>query len=91
MSNNSKYELTFLFDKKDSDLIEKIEAMLKSVKATEVRKEDWGVRRLAYPIKKLKEAHYVYFEAEMEPEMVVKLNKKIRLEERIIRELIVKN
>ena len=87
----AKYELTFVFDKKDKDLIEVIEKMLDDMKAKDVKKEDWGVRKLAYPVRKLREAYYLYFEAEINPAKIVKLNQSIKLEERIIRNLIVRN
>jgi len=86
----AKYELTFLFDKKNEEMIEAIEKMLEEVKAKIVSKEDWGVKRLAYIVKGLKEAHYVYFEAEITEKDMIKLMARIRLNEKIIRELIVR-
>ncbi len=85
-----KYEITVLFDKKDKDIIEKVEKMLTSIKAKKVKKEDWGLKKLAYPIKKLTEANYVFFEAEIEQDKLADLAAKIKLEEGIIRSLIVK-
>lgn len=85
-----KYEITFLFDKKHKDFDKELEKMLESVKAKIVKKEDWGVKKLAYPIKKLTEAHYIFFEIEIDQKKVATLSNKIRLEERIIRDLMVK-
>jgi len=85
-----KYEITFLFDKKHKDFDKELEKMLESVKAKVIKKDDWGVKKLSYPIMKLTEAAYVFFEVEINPKKIADLNTKIRLEERIIRELIVR-
>lgn len=55
-------------------------------------KEDlWGVRSMAYSIKHNDKAFYGYFEFEAEPKSVVSLDKTLRLNEDIIRYLIVKS
>lgn len=54
-------------------------------------KEDlWGVRSLAYPIKHIDKAFYVYFEFEAEPANVPVLDRAIKLNEDVIRYLLVK-
>ena len=54
-------------------------------------KEDlWGVRTLAYEIKHMDKAFFAYFEFESEPQSVITLDKNIRLNEDIIRYLLVK-
>lgn len=86
----AKYELTFIFDKDNKDLPKRLEGHLKDVKAKIEKEEDWGVKSLAYPIKKRTEAKYLYFEAEIEPAMAKELEGKIKLEETLLRDLIVK-
>src|SRR5688572_28860956 len=54
-------------------------------------KEDlWGVRTLAYEIKHMDKAFFAYFEFESEPKSVITLDKNIRLNEDIIRYLLVR-
>ena len=55
-----------------------------------VKEDLWGVRSLAYEIKHMDKAFYANFEFEAEPEAIIKLDKNIRLNEDIIRYLIVK-
>ena len=55
-------------------------------------KEDlWGVRSLAYEIKHMDKAFYANFEFESEPQSVITLDKNIRLNEDIIRYLLIKS
>lgn len=52
-------------------------------------KEDmWGVRDLAYPIKKQAKGYYVHFEIETEPKNVKDLDKVLKVEEDILRYLL---
>jgi len=86
----AKYELTFVFDKNNKELAKKLEAMLKDAKAEVVKKEDWGVKPLAYPINKKEEAKFLYFEIEASPAQAKSLEERIRLEESIMRSLLVR-
>lgn len=54
-------------------------------------KEDlWGVRGLAYPIKHNDKAFFAHFEFETEPEKAITLDRNLRLNEDILRYLIIK-
>jgi small subunit ribosomal protein S6 len=50
----------------------------------------WGRRRLAYPIQKFRDAFYVLYYFDMAPRSIDDLDRDIRLDEAIIRHLIVK-
>lgn len=88
------YELTLIFI---PDLTEdKIDAMLKEWKVKVKTKEVWGRRVLAYPLlpaakagKKHKEGIYVMMKVELKPEEVGELERNLRLEEKVLRHLIV--
>ncbi|MGI5827506.1 MAG: 30S ribosomal protein S6 [Patescibacteria group bacterium] len=86
----AKYELTFVFDKKNKELPKRLEDFIKSAKAKVIKEEDWGVKSLAYPINKLEEAKYLYFKVEAEPKTIKELEEKIRLEEDLLRSLVVR-
>lgn len=89
------YELTVLFGadlsekeldkevKNLSDLLEKAGAKVKS-------KKDPVKKILAYEISKQREAYYVYLELEMESDKVAGVDEKLRLDEKVIRYLLVK-
>lgn len=66
-----------------SDLLEKNGAKIKS-------KKDAVRRVLAYPVAKQTQAYYVYLELEMESDKVAGVDEKLRLEEKVIRYLLVK-
>lgn len=54
-------------------------------------KEDlWGVRTLSYEIKHMDKAFFAYYEFESEPASIITLDKNIRLNEDIIRYLLIK-
>lgn len=55
-----------------------------------IKEDIWGVRSLSYEIKHNNKAFYAHFEFEAEPKTVITLDKNIRLNEDIIRYLIVK-
>jgi len=52
--------------------------------------EQWGIRKLAYPIKKFMEANYVLTRFKLEPDLTKKLGVELRASEEILRHLIVK-
>lgn len=86
-----KYTLTVLINEKVSEVDRNgiFEAIKKNF--TNLIKEDfWGVRSLSYEIKHESKAFYAYFEFETEPAGVITLDKNLRLNEDIIRYLIVK-
>lgn len=56
-----------------------------------IGKEDiWGARELAYPIKRQSKGFYVHFELETEPAIAKDLDKILKVEEDILRFLLVR-
>lgn len=86
-----KYTLTVLVNEKVPEADRN--AIFESIKKdfSNLIKEDfWGVKSLAYDIKHNNKAFYAHFEFEAEPNAVITLDKNLRLNEDIIRYLIVK-
>jgi small subunit ribosomal protein S6 len=54
------------------------------------RLEDWGVRKLAYVIKKSPRGRYVYLRYDGVETLVAELERRLRLDDRILRYLTVK-
>ena len=52
---------------------------------------NWGIRDLAYPIKHLTKGFYAHFEFSADPSLAKGLDKTLRVEEDIIRYLLVRN
>ena len=87
----NNYLLTILI-KQDLDEKDR-QAILDSVKKNlgKLNKEDiWGSRELAYPIKHMEKAFYAHFEFESDPATIPPLDKMLKLNEDIIRYLIVR-
>lgn len=86
----AKYEITFLFDKGNKKVVERLKSYISESKAKIVKEEDWGVKSLAYPIKKHTEAAYLYYEIELDTKNIKNLEEKIKLEEELLRYLVVR-
>jgi small subunit ribosomal protein S6 len=87
----NNYSLTVLVKEKIDDKART--ALFDDVKKSfgNLTREDlWGVRSLAYEIKHADKAFFAYFEFESEPQDVITLDKNIRLNEDIIRYLLIK-
>jgi len=68
-------------EKLTDDLVARVEAAGGRI----VKRENWGVRPLAYPIAKRKRGHYVLLVTDGEAAAIAVLEQAIKLEERIIR------
>ncbi len=90
----SVYETLFialpsLSEEEVDNLVGKITSTIESLEG-KIRKIDkWGKRVLAYPIKKLNEGIYVLIEFELEKGKVNEVDRRMKLDERILRHLIV--
>lgn len=85
------YQLTLLIkekldEKARTGLIDDVKKNFSNL----IKEDLWGIRSLAYEIKHADKAYYANFEFESEPQAVITLDKNIRLNEDIIRYLLVK-
>lgn len=83
------YELTVLLSKDNKEGESTTEALLKGLGVKKVKSNSWGIKPLAYPIKKHTEGLYVYFEFDAEPKVAKELESKLNLNDTIIRYLLV--
>ena len=65
-------------------------SMLSELNGSVLYQESWGMRNLAYPIKKNKKAFYEFMNIELPQENVDTMNSKLNLNENIIRYLSIK-
>ncbi|HIE44020.1 MAG TPA: 30S ribosomal protein S6 [Candidatus Omnitrophica bacterium] len=88
----NSYELTLICkpDLKEEKQKKVIEGLKKIIGGTKVKVDLWGKRPLAYDIKKKKEGVYYLLSFEAKPEILPTLEKELRLEEDVIRYLIVR-
>jgi small subunit ribosomal protein S6 len=71
-------------------VVNNIEELVKRNNGTVTKVEPWGLRRLAYPIKKQQEGRYFLMELDLEPQSVAELERVLKLTEPVIRHLIVR-
>ena len=58
--------------------------------ASIVKDEPWGRRRLAFPILRKREAHYVYWQVEAPPAVVAEAERRMGLSDQVLRHLAVR-
>jgi len=84
------YETVFILtpvlsDAQMKEAVEKFTGVLTDSGATIVNVENWGLRKLAYPIEKKSTGFYTLVEFDADPEAVKKLEVAYRRDERVIR------
>ena len=55
-----------------------------------VKIDNWGRRKFAYSIRKLREGNYILFTLELEPAAVSEVERNLRLSEEVLRHLLVR-
>lgn len=71
------------------DSLASIQKLIESLKGKVKKTTDWGKKELSYLIKKHNQGRYFLLLLEFPPESIVKLEQKFKLEEKLIRYLIV--
>ena len=71
-------------------LLEKFIAVIQSFKGEIKKRENWGVRNLAYKINKNRKGHYMLLNIDGPPEAILEYERLMRLDEDIIRFLTIK-
>ena len=90
-----QYETIFvteptLTEEEIDELIKGYESLLTSAKGKVLKTEKWGKRRLAYPITRREEGIYVLMVIECPPQMVKEIERRYRMNDRILRHLTVR-
>jgi len=88
------YELTVLIHPDlEVDLekpLEKVRSIVTTAGGTIVKEDNWGKKRLAYPIKKQDFAVYVYFDLELPADAPLKISNIFNITDEVVRYLLVK-
>ena len=90
---SAKYEVLYIIDatveeEQRTALVEKFKAMVEA-EGTLTGIEEWGKRRLAYPINDLPEGYYVLMNCECKPELPAELDRVFKITDGILRSIIV--
>jgi small subunit ribosomal protein S6 len=79
-----------LSDEDASKLAGEYKKILTDGGATVVKEEPWGRRRLAFPISRKREAHYVYWQVDAPPAAVAEAERRMGLSDQVLRHLAVR-
>ncbi|MDR1742677.1 MAG: 30S ribosomal protein S6 [Dysgonamonadaceae bacterium] len=91
----NNYETVFILtpvlsDAQMKEAVDKFKVLLTDQGAEIVNEENWGLRKLAYPIDKKNTGFYCFLEFKAEPTVIDRLEINFRRDERVIRFLTVK-
>jgi len=86
----NNYETVFILtpvlsDTQMKEAVDKFKDILKAEGAEIVSEENWGLRKLAYPIQKKTTGFYQLLEFKADPTSIAKLEIQFRRDERVIR------
>jgi small subunit ribosomal protein S6 len=87
------YELGFILNPEVSEeqshaMLERVEQIVSNYDGQVVRVNQWGRRRLAYPIQRHRDGYYVFFDMILTPETVLELDRTMKVSEEVLRHLI---
>ena len=91
----NKYELAVvvsakLEDEERASVIEKVKALVERIGGNVTDVDEWGKRRLAYEIQKMKEGYYYFIHFEAETTVPGEIEQRVRIMDNVIRYLCVK-
>ena len=89
------YEAAFILtpvlsDDQMKETVEKFKGILTSEGAEIINEENWGLKKLAYPIENKTTGFYQLIEFQAKPETIAKLEVNYRRDERVIRYLTIR-
>ena len=92
----NKYELAVVVSAKIEDeeraaVVDKCKALIERFGGTITNFDDWGKKRLAYEIQKMKEGFYYFIQFEAESSAPAEIESRIRIMDNVLRYLVVKN
>ena len=91
----SKYELALVVSAKLEDderaaVVDKAKSYIERFGGTIVNVDDWGKKRLAYDVQKMKEAFYYFIQFDADTTAPEQLEGRVRIMDNVVRYLIVK-
>jgi small subunit ribosomal protein S6 len=87
------YELGFILnpevsEEQTSAILERIEKIVNNSDGQVVKVNQWGRRRLAYPIEHHRDGYYVFIDMILTPETVIELDRNLKVSEEVMRHLV---
>ena len=90
---NANYEVVYILDPAMGEeaiaaMVEKFKALVET-QGTVSEVDEWGKRRLAYPINDLNEGYYVLMTFTAEPSLPAELDRVLKITEGVMRSMII--
>ena len=87
---NRMYETIYIVqpdlgDEELKGLSAKVQEVITSMKGDFRKLEDWGVRKLSYPINKFARGRYYYLRFDGDAPLIAELERRLRLDDKVIR------
>ena len=91
----NKYELCVVVsanieDEERAKVVDKCKALVERFGGTITEVDEWGKKRLAYEVQKMKEAFYYFIKFEAESTVPAEIESRIRIMDNVVRYLCVK-
>ena len=91
----TKYELAVVVSAKVEDderaaTLDKVKALIERFGGQITNVDEWGKKKLAYEIQKMKEAYYYFIQFDAEPTVPAEIESRVRIMDNVIRYLCVK-
>ena len=91
----NKYELAVVVsakieDEQRAEVIEKCKALIERFGGQVTEVEEWGKKRLAYEVQKMKEAFYYFIHFDAESTVPVEIEHRVRIMDNVIRYLCIR-
>lgn len=91
----NKYELALVVNAKIEDearnaTVEKVKEIIAKFGGTVTNIDEWGKKRLAYEIQKMKEGYYYFIQFESDSTVPSELEKRVRIMDNVIRYLCIR-
>ena len=91
----NKYELAVvvsanLEDEARTAVVDKVKALVERFKGNITEVDEWGKKKLAYEIQKMKEAYYYFIRFEADGDAPAEIESRIRIMDGVLRFLVVR-
>ena len=95
VTSKNKYELAVIVSAKIEDeeraaVVDKCKALIERFGGTITEVDDWGKKRLAYEIQKMKEAFYYFIKFDAESTVPAEIESRVRIMDNVLRYLVVR-
>ncbi|MCM1190477.1 MAG: 30S ribosomal protein S6 [bacterium] len=91
----NKYELAVVVsanieDEERAAVVDRCKALIERFGGTITEVDDWGKKRLAYEVRKMKEAFYYFIRFDAESTVPAEIESRVRIMDNVIRYLVVR-